>query len=75
MPGNPSVLTTLTEARSSFVGLKSEDQELVQPYSFVRSCCGPNFETRRAEESPFLSGLVVCHSLNPFCSSENHLLL
>ena len=26
-------------------------QELVQPYSFVRSCCGPNFETRRAEES------------------------
>lgn len=35
--GNPAVITLLTE-------------ELVQPYSFVRSCCGPNFETRRAED-------------------------
>eukprot|EP00913_Durusdinium_trenchii_P029561 g27710.t2 len=34
---NPAVLTKLQE-------------ELVQPYSFVRSCCGPNFETRRAED-------------------------
>eukprot|EP00931_Biecheleriopsis_adriatica_P114614 TRINITY_DN90538_c0_g1_i1.p1 TRINITY_DN90538_c0_g1~~TRINITY_DN90538_c0_g1_i1.p1 ORF type:complete len:3212 (+),score=723.49 TRINITY_DN90538_c0_g1_i1:26-9637(+) len=26
------------------------EQEVVQPASFVRSCCGPNFDTRRSEE-------------------------
>ncbi|CAE7298783.1 unnamed protein product [Symbiodinium sp. KB8] len=35
--GNPAVINMLTE-------------ELVQPSSFVRSCCGPNFDTRREED-------------------------
>ena len=73
--GNPSVLTTLTEVRRATKSLaphgdeqaKSVLQELVQPYSFVRSCCGPNFETRRVEDSPIFSALLdVCHSLNLF---------
>ncbi|CAJ1376466.1 unnamed protein product [Effrenium voratum] len=35
--GNPAIINTLSE-------------ELVQPSSFARSCCGPNYDTRRSED-------------------------